>query len=149
MYIRQKYIEAYNFKEQFKEDCDVIIRDLKEGCNKDKYIPEYTDKNGNYHPGTRGYEKVPSLDKQIGKDNAKKVIDLIEQRRDYYRFDRLESNFMASLALNDSPSTNPETVINYWKSMGVDITIDPRHYSFDDFWSEDNGYLDEENETGI
>lgn len=148
-YIRQKYIEAYGFKDEFKDHCDIIIRDLVDGCSKDKYIAEHTDKLGNWHPAHSGYEKVPPLKQQINPDIAQYVIDFIKQRRDYYRFDTEETNFLASLSFNDSPTTNADEVIKYWKGIGVDIQIDPRHYTNDDFWDEDNGYLSEEDETGI
>lgn len=142
-YIEEKYLELYKIIDPFKEHCDIIIRDMKEGCSKDKYIPEYTDEHGNWHPGYSGYEKVPSLEKQIGKEAAKKVIDFVEQRRDFYRFNRDENAFRFSVALSDSPTSNAQEVIDYWKSQGKDIEIDPRHHNSDYFWREEHGYLEE------
>ena len=146
MYIRDKYIEAYHFKNQFRENCDLIIRDMKEGCLKDIYIPTMMDRKGEFHQGYRICDKVKPLAKLIGKKDAGKVIKFITERRDFYKFDQVEEQFSLLIGMGDSPCSNAESVKKYWKSKGIDLEIDPRHYTYDDFWCEDNGYIDEENE---
>lgn len=143
-YIINKYLEAYNLKEQFRSNCDIIIRDMKDGCIKDLYVPEMLDKKGIVHSGSSEYEKVSPLSKIIGGRDAKRVIKFITERRDFYRFDRAEEEFRIMVSMGDSPCSNAQTVIDYWKTQGVNLEIDPRHYSQDDFWSEENGYFDEE-----
>jgi len=144
IYILNKYIKAYHLEEVFKEHCNIIIGDMQHGCNKNKYIPATTDEYGNYNPGYRDYEPVPPLKEIIGEEAANKVIEFIENRRDFYRFDRDESDFRISVSLSDSPTSNPEDVIKYWKSQGVDLNIDPRELSEDKFWDEEHGYTEED-----
>lgn len=147
-YILRKYIQVYHFEERFTSDCDILINDMLNGCSKDLYIPDLIENNGTIYYGHTSYEKVPPLAKLIGNKDAKRVINFIKQRRDFYRFDNAQSEFSTSISLADSPSSNAESVIEYWKSQGIDIKIDPRHYTNDDFWSEENEYecLIEENE---
>lgn len=116
--IIEKYIKAYNLENPFKDHCDLIINDMMKGCSKDKYIPADGDT-----PGHRSYEQVPSLDKEIGEENLKKVIDFINMRRDFYHFDRKESTFRFNVS-NIAPNSNKEKVIEYWKSKGVDLQIE-------------------------
>lgn len=142
-YIRQKYVDAYMMHDPFQENCDLIIRDMEDGCSKDKWIPEHTDEYGT-HPGHRGYEKVLPIKETIGEENANKVIEFIKDRRNFYRHNVDEEKFNFSVTLTDSPTSNPDTVVEYWKTQGKEITIDPRHLTEDDFWREDNGYLNEE-----
>ena len=57
---------------------------------------------------------------------------------DFHNFDRLESQFRATVALGCSPTSNPETVINYWKSQGIEIVIDEKkNLDKDDYWDID------------
>lgn len=145
-YILNKYLEAYNFKNQFKDDCDIIIRDLKEGCHNDLYIPEMMEDDGNFHSPYRGYENVPPISKLIGHKDARRVINFVKQRKEYYRFHNPEDDFSMLVSMGDSPTGNAQEVIDYWKAQGVDIKIDPRHYTNDDFWSEENGCYDDDEE---
>lgn len=124
--IEEKYLDAYNLIDKFKDHCDLIIRDMKEGCSKDKWIEG---KDG--FPGHRGYKKVPSLDNEIGEENLNKVIDFIEMRKNFYRINKDEQRFRFSV-MNYSPYSNKEAVINYWKSKGIDLKIEDRDK--DDMW---------------
>lgn len=143
VYIENKYLELYNLQDSFKDNCDIIIRDMEEGCVRDKHIPaEVID--GMFHPAHRGYEKVPPLKDLIGEENANKVVEFIKDRKCFYRFNKDESKFRFNVALTDSPTSNMEEVIKYWKAQGKEIKIDPRHHDSDYFWSEENGYLEEE-----
>lgn len=145
-YIRDKYIDVYHLHNPFKEHCNVIIDDMKNGCSKDKWIPGEKDDKGFEHPGHRGYEKVLPMKEQIGEEATNAVISFIENRRDFYRFNRDEERFSFDVCLTDSPSSSEKQVIEYWKEHGIELEIDPRHYTHDDFWCEDNGYLDDETE---
>lgn len=142
-YIRQKYVDAYMMHNPFREDCDLIIDNMEKGTIRNKWIPEHTDKYGT-HPGYRGYEDVPSLKEIIGEENANKVIEYIKDRRDFYRYNTDEEKFTFSVTLSDSPTSNAEEVIEYWKSQGRELKIDPRHYDDNYFWCEENGYLEED-----
>lgn len=143
-HILGKYKDAYNIKSHWIDDIEVLERYIKEGGTKDKYIEAHTDEYG-YHPGYRGYENVAPLKEQFSKifynsdfytgsemDKASeklinnlynKIIDIVDACKNFYRFDREESDFDCSAALGPSPCSNKETVIEYWKLQGIDIDI--------------------------
>lgn len=124
--IIDKYINAYNFEDKFKDHCDLIIQDMTKGCSKDKYI-----EGENGSPGYRGYEKVKPLSSEIGEENLNKVVEFIKMRKDFYKFDRKANTFLFNV-WNISPYSNKEKVIEYWKSQGKDIEIKDRNK--DDMW---------------
>lgn len=148
-HIRWKYIEAYNIKESWTSNIELLEKYLNEGGTKDKYIKAHTDEYG-YHPGYRGYEKVAPIRDQIqqiikeeigdecvgcGNKIADAVMNIIKNCKEFYKFDREESSFSCSLALGASPSSNPETVKKYWKTQGIDIDIEIRNPLL--FWDQE------------
>ena len=160
-YILDKYIKAYRIQEEWHDNIELLEKYLNEGGTKDKYIKAYTDEDGNYHPGYRGYETVPPIKKQItellmhningeyvelGDKITEIVMDNIRCCKEFYRFNREESSFSASIALGASPTSNPDTVKEYWKSQGVDIEIEERNPIL--FWERDY-YGDEFEEVMI
>lgn len=111
-YIIDKYIKMYNLEDYFKQDCNVLIRDLKEGYSVNKFT-EYG----------RDYERKPNLETQLeSKEIADKVIDIIENRKNFYRFYRDGEKLRFNI-LNYGPTSNKQQVIDYWKSQGIDIEI--------------------------
>ena len=61
-------IVTYKIKignEEYLNCVEIVEKYLKEGGNKDKYIPEKVEPNGFKHPGYRSYEKVPPLKEHI------------------------------------------------------------------------------------
>lgn len=123
-YILNKYNDLYRLEDNFKRDCDILIRDAVEGYSVDKYIEATEDS-----PGYRSYEKKLPLKDQIGEEMANKFIEFIESRRDFYRFNRLWEQFNFTV-MNYSPCSNKETVIKTWKEMGKDITIIDRNMDY-------------------
>ena len=148
-HILGKYKDAYNIKSHWENDIEVLERYIKEGGSKDKYIEPHTDEKGNYHPGHRSYEKVEPLKEQLfdvleeyglyDENMHNKLYDtvtnIIDTCKNFYRFDREESSFDCSVALGPSPTSNAETVIEYWKSQGIDIEIKERNPLL--FWDMD------------
>ena len=132
LYILNKYKKAYGFLEHWTSDCDLLIRDLTEGGLKDIYVEG---KNG--YPGYRSAEKTPKLKDLIGEENSEKVINLIKDIRNFYRFDRNEETFSFNVSLGASPCSNAETVREYWKYQGIDVEIDETELSEDDYWEMD------------
>ena len=148
-YILNKYKDAYNIKSHWKDDVEVIEKYIEEGGVKDKYIPSYTDENGNYHPGYRGYEDVAPLKKRISNiisesefykdiqgESLDKLIDqlyeevttnTIDTCKNFFKFDSEETSFDCSVALGPSPNSCAEAVIQYWVHQGVDIEIKERN----------------------
>lgn len=126
-YILNKYVKAYRFENQWKSDVDLILQHMKNGGFRDAY---YKDKSI--------IEHTAPLYEQIGKENADKVIQFVEELKDFFRFDRDESEFRSSIALGCSPTSNPETVKEYWKSQGIDVEInEKKNLTEDDYWELD------------
>lgn len=147
-HILNKYVQSYKMEETWKPNIELLEQYLTEGGTKDKYIESHTDEDGHYHPGYRGYEKVKPIKEQIEnilndefasgevspfvKDAIRdkiveSVMNTINDCKEFYRFDREESSFKASIALGPSPTSNKDTVIEYWKSQGIDIEIVERN----------------------
>ena len=146
--IREKYLYMYNVKSDWKHFADLMINYLKNGGIKDKYFKEKIDENGFKHPGYRGYEDVPKLDKQLEKiihnDSERhqvleKVFELMNECKNFYRHDSEETSFIFSL-MNLAPSFNKEDVIDEWKKLGKDIEIIDK---IQDPYSEEWVYPDE------
>lgn len=153
-YILNKYLRAYRLENKWPEYVEVVEKYLREGGLKDYYVPGKVDKDGFKHPAYRSTKKVPPIQESIYKilnskkpdeDNnllakkiADKVLESIKTCKDFYKFGRRdEEAFSVNIALGASPTCNPKTVIEYWKSQGKDIKIDERHYDSDVFWEED------------
>ena len=126
LYILDKYKEAFRCVNEWKSNIDFLVSALKEGG----YRTVYRD-------NTCTAEKTPILERLIGKENADKVFELIEQLKDFYHFDRDEEKLSVNVALGCSPTSNAETVRNYWKSQGIDIEIDDTEYTQSDYWEID------------
>lgn len=155
-YILHKYIDAYGLNETWTSNIEVLERYFKGEGRKDIWIPGKVDEDGYEHPGYRSSEEVPHIKDAIetlladiipnenicaiAKDVSKKVFEYINNCKEYYRFDREEQSFSANVALGCSPTSNKETVINYWKEHGVDVKIKDRNPLL--FWEMD--YLDDE-----
>lgn len=162
IYIRDKYMKAYGLVEHWKPNIELLETYLNEGGTKDKWIPERVDEDGFKHPGYRGYEEVPPIKKQIedligpflldktreslSKAITEIVMDTINDCKEFYRFDRESDSFSASVALGASPTSNKDTVIEYWESQGVDVKIEDRNPLL--FWERDY-YEDEFEEVMI
>ena len=151
-YILNKYIEAYDIKSSWFPHIELVEQYLIEGGTKDKYIEPYVDENGHYHSGCRGYESVLPIKKQINDilneqlepghrtkiltdKITEAVMNTITNCKEYYHFDREESSFSASISLGASPTSNKDTVIEYWKSQGINIDIEDRNPLL--FWEQD------------
>ena len=131
-YIANKYKKAYGFKRHWKDNCDWILHNLKEGGYRDAWIKN---EDGSGH---RAPEKTKPLNELIGDESAEKVYQLIEDFKDFYRFDSEESVFDFNVYLGCSPTSNAQTVIDYWKSVGINIEIDEKKgLTEDDFWEID------------
>lgn len=156
-YIVDKYLDGYAIRSDWKDYVGIVEDYLKKGGTKDKWIKEHTDEDGHWHPGYRGYEKVPKLeeqfakylneyvtnDNQVAQDLVNIVMKTIEECKNFYRMNRDESSFRMTCALGASPTSNPETVKKYWKEKtGEDIQIEERNPKL--FWYLDKGYTDED-----
>lgn len=142
-YILNKYVELYGMSEKWTDYLETVERYFTGEGRKDIWIGEKTDEDGNKHPGYRSSEAVPHIKdtiynilKQYINDSntqeirdkiAKEVLSYVENCKNYYRYDREEHNFSARVALGCSPTTNKNSVIEYWKKQGIDIEIVERN----------------------
>lgn len=161
-YILDKYVNAYRLEDQWITNIELLETYLKEGGLEDIYVEKHTDEKGIQHGGYRSAKEVKSLEKQFIKlfeeqfsgmssDEYKFmkkllncVYDNIDKCKKFYKFDQAKSSFCASIALGPSPTSNKDTVIEYWKQQGVDINIEERNPQL--FWEKDY-YGDEFNES--
>lgn len=140
--ICDSYVHAYRIDQQ-QELLDTI-EILKNYCKEpivDKYIKEYTDEHGNWHPGYRGYDHPDNLQielqKIIVKENPEsneqelasacisKFFEFLDMAGNFYNWNRDLDSFNTSIYLGVSPNSNKEAVIKNWKKYkGVDIEID-------------------------
>lgn len=154
-YILDKYVCAYGMRRKWHDYVDCVTEYFNEGATKDKYIKERTDEDGNYHPGYRGYEKLPSfetvvkdilvsnaVDEEKSAEIAHTIDGAVRNRindcKNFYRFDREEGDFRCAIALGASPTSNPEIVTKYWESQGNPIEI--VEHDIDHLWEIDNDY---------
>lgn len=117
--IKDHYLTIYNFKPYWKEYCDVIEEYLFKGGLRDIWIKE---KDG--RPGYRSSEPTKPITSFLNKDDSDKILSLLKDCSNFYRFDRNYNDMAAAIALGASPTCNKETVIEYWKSHGKDIKIE-------------------------
>lgn len=159
-YIVDKYINAYGMETHWKDDVEILEKYLAKGGSKEKYFPTTYDDDGNilemHH---RGYEDVPPLrnhiedilnehlksdsNSELAATITDKVMELISTCKNFYRFDKEQSDFEITCSLGASPTSNPDTVKEYWKQKtGEDIQIEIRNPKL--FWYRDAGYTDED-----
>lgn len=119
-YIIEKYIDAYGLKDLFYDHCDLLLNYFDNGMVS-KYI------NGDdEHPGYRGYEDLKPLKELIGEDHYNIVVERVKQAQNFYRLNHDESAFHWNM-MYSSPCTNKDTVIDYWKSQGINLVIEDRN----------------------
>lgn len=116
--IIERFQEVYGMEKKWKNHCEIISEYLFNGGLKDVYKK---DDNGLSH---REYEKTKPLSEIIGEDNANKVKELLDECKNFYRFDRVTDSFAFSVG-NYAPSTFKKSAEEYWNK-------DSKCYSFDD-----------------
>ena len=92
---------------------------LLKGGHRDTYIEG---KDG--MPGYRGSEETLPITSFLNKEDSDKIAKLLDDCTNFYRFDRNYDGVSSSISLGPSPTCNKESVINYWKTQGKDITIE-------------------------
>ena len=112
--ILDEYRYAYGADSTWYDYVEVIEDAFKKGLVK----------YGKDEDGMLTTKKIPSLEETIGKENTEKVLELLDECKHYYRFNRDEHVFNFNVCLGCSPTSNKEEVIEYWKKQGVDVEID-------------------------
>ena len=152
MYILNKYMDAYRIQSEWKDDIEILEDYLNKGGHKDKYIEDWEDEHG-HHPGYRSYEEVPPLKEHIEnvlvplfdtevecnlavKYVTDKVMELINDCKNYYSFNVDEQKFRNTVCMRCSPTGDMKTVKKWWKDhYNVDIEIEERNPLL--FWEQD------------
>lgn len=150
--ICDNYIDAYNIDSQ--QELLNTISILKDYCRNpivDKYINEYTDENGNWHPGHRSYDHPDNLETEIEKilgdvaiDNSyyqhtilDKIFEFLDMAGKFYNWTRDLNTFNMNVYLGPSPNSNKEKVIENWKIYrNKDIEINENQIKID-YYGED------------
>ena len=138
--ICDSYIYAYKLdsQQELLDTIEILKNYFKEPIV-DKYIDAYTDENGNYHPGHRGYDHPSNLKEELSKiipetgfDRSEivdiiinKVHEFLDMAGNFYNWNRDLSNFNFGVYMGASPNNNKEVVIDNWKKYrNKDIEID-------------------------
>ena len=125
-----------------KSNIEFLLDCLKEGSYRTVYKPliEGGEK-------CKQAEKIGPISTIIGEENTNKVIEYIESVKNFYHFDREQETFNFHICLGCSPTSNADTVKEYWKSQGIDIEINETQLTEDEYWEIDEyGHLLEEEE---
>lgn len=141
------YVRAYKMDSQ-QELLDTI-EILKNYCKEpivDKYIDDYTDENGDHHPGYRSYDHPDNLEKELEKilHNTStvriiqdKFFEFLDMAGKFYNWNRDLNAFYQSVYLGPSPNSNKEAVIKNWKEYRKqDIEINEEQIK-KDYYGED------------
>lgn len=116
-YIVNMYLDAYGLKSLWSDYCDTIKEYLTKGGFKDVFTVDNINKG--LHKVTK---EIPPLSELIGKENSNKAIEYINNCETYHTNHKIEGTFRLSV-MNNSPTSNKQNVIDYWKLQGKDIKI--------------------------
>lgn len=108
--IVNKYIDAYHLDNYFQNSLELLLSYFDHPYVKD------------YSKGYKMHKEIKSLFEKIGKENFEIVKDYIDKAKNYYNRNIDAETFKFNVA-NFSPTSNKQTVIDYWKSQGKDIEI--------------------------
>ena len=104
LYIKDMFMKAYNMESIWETYLDLLKTYLTYGGMKNDV------------------SKSPALETFLDKEDTNKVLELIDNCKNYYQFNLDEQVFGFNIS-NYSPTSNKEMVINYWKNKGKDIEI--------------------------
>lgn len=138
--IYNEYAEAYRAVNEWKDNCDTVIKYLTDGGIKDKWIEREGDS-----PGYRGYENVAPIKEQIqnivndnigegqvSNDIVEKITNVVMNTittcKDFYRFDRDGEIFSFNVGMY-APNTNIKSVRKYHEKNNTGIVIRERKYN--------------------
>lgn len=130
--IVDSYIAAYKVGSKLHDHLDIIVNYFNKPT-RDKWIERKGDE-----PGYRSYEHFTPLKEIIGDTAYNKVLEYIEEARNYYSSDYELNSFSMSTYLSASPNSDKEKVIKYWKEYrNKDIEIDDNYWKREYYGEED------------
>lgn len=132
--IMRIYANIYGFDSNWEENVELLCTDLFNGGRKEAYKKDAEGKM------RKTYESTPKLADVIGEENAGKIKSIIEDIKNYYKFDYRYQQFSFNV-MNFSPTSNKDIVEKYWREHGrPDFTIN------EDKWFKEED--DEEDDYG-
>ncbi len=146
-------IKKYNLRSYWKEHLDIVIEYLngdvptnsKDENGMYKRLPDFKDVVLDIINSSAPQTETGDIPLKI----KEAVINRITECQRFYNFNRVERNFMWAVALElPSPTSNKDTVIEYWKRQGKDIVIIDRDFDkyWDDYFYQDQTFLDMDDE---
>lgn len=134
-HILNKYIKAYGMEKKWDSYVGIIETYLKGGGHRNIYVNNSKELICVPHiKETFTKEINDNFGNVLGEDTEKlseilsnKVLEYVQWCRDFYRVDVEAGSFSMSVALGESPSSNPDAVVKYWARQGVDIDIEWRN----------------------
>ena len=108
--ILNKYIDAYHLDNYFQDSLELLLYYFE-----NPYVKDYS-------KGYKMHKEIRKLFEKIGIENFEIVKDYIDKSKDYYNRNIDAETFKFNV-MNFSPTSNKQTVIDYWKSQGKDIEI--------------------------
>lgn len=156
IHIRDKYIKAYGMEKKWNSYVGIIETYLKGGGHRDVYVNNRKKLICVPHIKEAFTEEIyDNFGNIMGEDTEKlseillnKVLEYVQWCRDFYRVDLEADSFSACVALGASPTSYPDTVIEYWKKHGVDIDIEWRNplllWEMDEYGDEFEEHMVEE-----
>lgn len=149
-YVVDKYVDIYGMKERWTDNVNTVLEWLETGgFPVDTYEQDELGRRGKkLNPPLKEALKGIVADASTSEDTKADLLydtvkRYITECKNFYRFDREESEFKIALALGASPTSNPNTVKEWWKeNYGEDVEIEERIPDL--FWYYDNGYTDED-----
>ena len=85
------------------------------------------------NPGRDNNKQHPSIKEEIGEEAFEILKKRLKAYSDFYRFDHSRWKFDFTV-MNYSPNSNRQTVIDYWKSQGVDLHIPSDEAIINHYW---------------
>lgn len=132
-YLQEVYIDSYRVKSDLHPHLELLISYF-ENPIRNKWIEKGSDLLSR-DSGYRGYEHFNSLKEEIGEEAYSKVIEYINEAKNFYNIDYYYNSFLMTTALGATPSSNKEQVIKNWKKYrDKDIIIDESIYNEDEDW---------------
>lgn len=121
-----------------------ILQMAEHNYSYEKFFDDYTEHfsdflfNGGYardidKGGKDDYKNYSSLKEDIGEEAFSILEKRIEAYKRTFRFDSQRWKFNFTV-MNYSPNSNRQTVIDYWKSQGVELNIPDDDQIVDNYW---------------
>lgn len=126
------------------ELCKSILEMAKTNYSYEPFFKDYTEHltqyllEGGYgkdldNPGKDNNKQHPSIKEEIGEEAFEILKKRLKAYSDFYRFDYRRHKFDFTV-INYSPNSNRQSVIDYWKSQGIELEIPSDEAIINHYW---------------